>query len=59
VAADLEVAAVLTDIFKHDKHCGDVCNTNKHQNGKLMWLYLKYWELVAKLKSLREWRRSY
>jgi hypothetical protein len=54
MAADLEVAAVLTDIFKHDKHCGDVCNTNKHQNGKLMWLYLKYWELVAKLKSLRE-----
>nr|XP_020030373.1 coiled-coil domain-containing protein 127 [Castor canadensis] len=53
VAADLEVASGLTDIFKHDKHCGDVWNTNKRQNGKLMWLYLKYWELVVELKKFK------
>ena len=49
VAADLEMAAGLTDIFKHDTHCGDVWNTNKRQNGRLMWLYLRYWELIVKI----------
>ncbi|XP_002723241.1 coiled-coil domain-containing protein 127 [Oryctolagus cuniculus] len=53
VAADLEMVAGLTDIFKHDTYCGDVWNTNKRQNGRLMWLYLKYWELVAELKKFR------
>lgn len=53
VAADLDMAAGLTDIFKHDKHCGDVWNTNKHQNGRLMWLYLKYWELLVELKKFK------
>ncbi|KAM4875867.1 coiled-coil domain-containing protein 127 isoform 2-T2 [Thomomys bottae] len=53
VATNLEMEAGLTDIFKHDKHCGDVWNTNKRQNGKLMWLYLKYWELVVELKKFK------
>uniref|UniRef100_A0A8C3VX40 Coiled-coil domain containing 127 n=1 Tax=Catagonus wagneri TaxID=51154 RepID=A0A8C3VX40_9CETA len=53
VAADLDVAAGLTDIFKHDTYCGDVWNTNKRQNGRLMWLYLKYWELVVELKKFK------
>ncbi|KAM5264078.1 coiled-coil domain-containing protein 127 [Ctenodactylus gundi] len=51
LAVDLEMAAGLTDIFKHDTYCGDVWNTNRHKNGKLMWLYLKYWELVVELKK--------
>lgn len=53
VAADLEVAAGLTDIFKHDTYCGDVWNTNRRQNGRLMWLYLKYWELTVQLKKFK------
>lgn len=54
VAADLNMTAGLTDIFKNDKHCGDVWNTNKRQNGKLMWLYLKYWELLVELKKFKK-----
>lgn len=54
VAADLEMAAGLSDIFKHDKHCGDVWNTNKRQNGRLMWVYLKYWELLVELKKFKK-----
>ncbi|OBS57241.1 hypothetical protein A6R68_11633, partial [Neotoma lepida] len=42
VAADLGMAAGLSDIFKHDKHCGDVWNTNKRQNGRLMTLLHLY-----------------
>ncbi|XP_005065479.1 coiled-coil domain-containing protein 127 [Mesocricetus auratus] len=53
VAADLDMAAGLYDIFKHDKHCGDVWNTNKCKNGKLMWMYLKYWELLIELKKFK------
>uniref|UniRef100_A0A384DJ01 Coiled-coil domain containing 127 n=3 Tax=Ursus TaxID=9639 RepID=A0A384DJ01_URSMA len=51
IATDLQMAAGLTDIFKHDTYCGDVWNTNRRQNGRLMWLYLKYWELAVELKS--------
>lgn len=53
VAADLEMAAGLTDIFQHDTYCGEVWNTNKRQNGRLMWLYLRYWELVVELKKFK------
>ncbi|KAM6224731.1 coiled-coil domain-containing protein 127 [Rhynchocyon petersi] len=53
VAADLEMVTGLTDIFKHDTHCGDIWNTNKRQNGRLMWLYLRYWELVVELKKFK------
>ncbi|XP_017375900.1 coiled-coil domain-containing protein 127 [Cebus imitator] len=54
VAADLEMGAGLTDIFQHDTYCGDVWNTNKRRNGRLMWLYLKYWELVVELKKFKK-----
>ncbi|XP_004698168.1 coiled-coil domain-containing protein 127 [Echinops telfairi] len=53
VAADLDMVAGLTDIFKHDTHCGEVWNTNRRQNGRLMWLYLKYWELIVELKKFK------
>ncbi|XP_049504892.1 coiled-coil domain-containing protein 127 [Panthera uncia] len=53
VAAELHMAAGLTDIFKHDTYCGDVWNTNRRQNGRLMWLYLKYWELIVELKKYK------
>ncbi|XP_007953979.1 coiled-coil domain-containing protein 127 [Orycteropus afer afer] len=53
VAADLEMVPGLTDIFRHDTHCGDMWNTNRRHNGKLMWLYLKYWELTVQLKAFQ------
>lgn len=53
LAVDLEMAAGLSDIFKHDTHCGGVWNTSKRQNGRLMWLYLQYWELVVELKKFK------
>ncbi|KAM9050554.1 LOW QUALITY PROTEIN: coiled-coil domain-containing protein 127-like [Megaptera novaeangliae] len=57
VAADLEMAAGLTDIFKHDTYCGDVWNTNKRHNGRLMWL-LRYWELMVELKKFKNVERA-
>ncbi|KAG8512410.1 LOW QUALITY PROTEIN: Coiled-coil domain-containing protein 127, partial [Galemys pyrenaicus] len=58
VAADLEMVAGLNDIFKHDTYCGDIWNTDKRQNGKLLWLYLKYWELIVELKKFRSVERA-
>lgn len=51
VATELQVAAGLTDIFQHDTHCGAVWNTSRRRNGRLMWLYLRYWELSAELRK--------
>ncbi|XP_037386125.1 coiled-coil domain-containing protein 127 [Talpa occidentalis] len=58
VAAELEMAAGLTDIFKHDTHCGDVWNTDRRQNGRLLWVYLKYWELMVELKKFKSVERA-
>ncbi|KAJ8785151.1 hypothetical protein J1605_007707 [Eschrichtius robustus] len=46
------------DIFKHDTYCGDVWNTNKRHNGRLMWLYLRYWELMVELKKFKNVERA-
>ncbi|XP_063307989.1 coiled-coil domain-containing protein 127 [Pelobates fuscus] len=54
VAVELEVEEGLSDIFKHDNHCAVLINTNKHQNGRLMWVYLKYWELTVELKKFKK-----
>nr|XP_006114283.1 coiled-coil domain-containing protein 127 isoform X3 [Pelodiscus sinensis] len=53
VAMDLEIESGLKDIFKYDTYCGNVLNTNKRQNGRLMWLYLRYWELTVELKKFK------
>lgn len=53
VAAELDIVTGLTDIFKHDTYCSDVWNTNKRHNGRLMWLYLKYWELMVELNKFK------
>ncbi|XP_020841338.1 coiled-coil domain-containing protein 127 isoform X2 [Phascolarctos cinereus] len=58
VAADLEMVSGLTDIFKHDTYCGDMWNSNKRQNGRLMWLYLKYWELAVELNKFKRVEKS-
>nr|XP_033785688.1 coiled-coil domain-containing protein 127 [Geotrypetes seraphini] len=54
IAAEMKMETGLIDIFKHDKHCADLMNTNKQQNGSLMWLYLKYWELAIELNKFKK-----
>uniref|UniRef100_A0A6I8NR26 Coiled-coil domain containing 127 n=1 Tax=Ornithorhynchus anatinus TaxID=9258 RepID=A0A6I8NR26_ORNAN len=54
IASELEMGAGLTDIFKHDSYCGHMWNSDKYQNGKLMWLYLKYWKSVVELKKFKK-----
>ncbi|XP_069468459.1 coiled-coil domain-containing protein 127 [Ambystoma mexicanum] len=54
VAAEIHLKAGLTDIFQNDRHCADLTNTNSRNNGKLMWLYLKYWELAVEHKKFKK-----
>ncbi|XP_062987127.1 coiled-coil domain-containing protein 127 [Elgaria multicarinata webbii] len=53
VALDLGMETGLRDIFRYDTSCSNLLNTNKRQNGKLMWLYLRYWELSAELNKFK------
>ncbi|XP_047411187.1 coiled-coil domain-containing protein 127 [Sciurus carolinensis] len=53
VAVDLDMAAGLTDIFRHDTHCGGFWNSDRRRNGRLLWLYLQYWELVVELQKFK------
>ncbi|XP_061448138.1 coiled-coil domain-containing protein 127 [Rhineura floridana] len=53
VAMDLEMESGLKDIFRHDTYCSNLLNTNKRRNGRLMWLYLRHWELSAELKKFK------
>lgn len=53
VALDLEMETGLKDIFRHDTYCSNLFNTNKHRNGRLMWLYLRYWELSVELRKFK------
>ncbi|XP_067837028.1 coiled-coil domain-containing protein 127-like [Heptranchias perlo] len=54
VAEDLGIKADLKYIFKHETHCANVQNTDKAQNGRLMWVYLAYWELRAELQKFKK-----
>ncbi|XP_053570504.1 coiled-coil domain-containing protein 127 [Bombina bombina] len=54
IAIELQMEADLVDIFKHDTHCAVLTNTNKHQNGRLMWLYLKYWKQTVDIKKFKK-----
>uniref|UniRef100_A0A1A8QGS4 Coiled-coil domain containing 127 n=2 Tax=Nothobranchius TaxID=28779 RepID=A0A1A8QGS4_9TELE len=51
VVADLDLESDLKDIFKRDKHCADLLNTDKRKNGSLMWVYLKYWQLQITMQK--------
>ncbi|XP_018422118.1 PREDICTED: coiled-coil domain-containing protein 127, partial [Nanorana parkeri] len=53
VAVELGMSEGLVDIFKHDTHCAVLLNINKQENGRLMWLYLKYWELLVDFKKFK------
>ncbi|KAL7840300.1 hypothetical protein AOLI_G00256230 [Acnodon oligacanthus] len=51
VGAELGLEEDLRDIFKNDRHCADLLNMDKKKNGKLMWLYLRYWQLQVTLQK--------
>lgn len=51
VGAELGLENDLQDIFKNEKHCADLLNMDTRKNGKLMWLYLKYWNLQVELQE--------
>ncbi|NXE50965.1 CC127 protein, partial [Casuarius casuarius] len=53
VAVALQMESGLKDIFKHDNYCGNLLNRNKSQNGRLMWLYLRYWELAIEVQKFQ------
>lgn len=54
IAVEVGMTDGLIDIFKHDNHCAVLTNTNTRENGKLMWVYLKYWELTVDLKKFKK-----
>ncbi|XP_076869198.1 coiled-coil domain-containing protein 127a [Brachyhypopomus gauderio] len=51
VGAELGLEEDLRDIFRNDRHCADLLNMDKRKNGKLMWLYLRYWQLQVTLQK--------
>ncbi|GCB80281.1 coiled-coil domain-containing protein 127-like [Scyliorhinus torazame] len=54
VAKELGIEAGLSNIFKHETHCANLQNVDKRQNGRLMWMYLAYWELQAELQKFKK-----
>lgn len=53
IAVEMGMTDGLLDIFKHDNHCAVLTNTNTRENGRLMWVYLKYWELAVDVKKFK------
>ncbi|XP_066534142.1 coiled-coil domain-containing protein 127a [Hoplias malabaricus] len=51
LGAELGLEEDLRDIFKNDRHCADILNMDKKKNGKLMWLYLRYWQLQVTMQK--------
>lgn len=51
IATELDLESDLKDIFKRDRHCADLLNTDKRKNGSLMWVYLKYWQLQVTVQK--------
>ncbi|XP_020374175.1 coiled-coil domain-containing protein 127-like [Rhincodon typus] len=54
IARELDIETGLNNIFKYETHCANVQNRDKRQNGRLMWVYLAYWELQADLKKFKK-----
>ncbi|KAL4616984.1 coiled-coil domain containing 127a-like [Arapaima gigas] len=53
LVTELNMEADLKDIFKNDRHCADLMNVDKLKNGRLMWLYLRYWQLQVTLQKYK------
>ncbi|MBN3278583.1 CC127 protein, partial [Polyodon spathula] len=58
VAVELKMEAGLKNIFKHDNVCANRLNTDKRKNGRLMWLFLKQWELQVELQKFKRAEKS-
>lgn len=58
IAVEMGMTDGLIDIFKHDNHCAELTNTNTRENGRLMWVYLKYWELTVDLKKFQKFKEA-
>ncbi|NXH42687.1 CC127 protein, partial [Dicaeum eximium] len=54
VAMALHMESGLKDIFKHDNYCGNLLDRNRNKNGKLMWVYLRYWELAVEVQKFKK-----
>ncbi|XP_078395902.1 coiled-coil domain-containing protein 127-like [Cetorhinus maximus] len=54
IAKELGIEADLEQIFKHETHCANVFNSDKKENGRLMWVYLAYWRFQARLQILEK-----
>uniref|UniRef100_UPI00358FA2C2 coiled-coil domain-containing protein 127 n=1 Tax=Myxine glutinosa TaxID=7769 RepID=UPI00358FA2C2 len=52
--ASLHLDEGIRDIFQHDTHCAKIQNVDPTQNGRLMWLYLKHWELQLEVQKLQK-----
>ncbi|XP_010871790.1 coiled-coil domain-containing protein 127b [Esox lucius] len=51
--AQLDMESDLKDIFRNDSQCAHYLNKDKHNNGSLMWVYLRYWQLQVTLQKHR------
>ncbi|KAJ8394664.1 hypothetical protein AAFF_G00044670 [Aldrovandia affinis] len=58
LATELNMESDLKDIFKNDRYCADLLNTDKRKNGSLMWLYLRFWQLQVTLEKHRRVQES-
>ncbi|XP_051879105.1 coiled-coil domain-containing protein 127-like [Pristis pectinata] len=54
IAKELGIETGLKYIFDHETHCANLQNTDKTKNGKLLWVYLEYWELRAELQKFKK-----
>ncbi|XP_078496365.1 coiled-coil domain-containing protein 127-like [Lissotriton helveticus] len=54
IARELQLKAGLRDIFRYDGHCADLTNKDLRKNGKLMWVYLKYWEMSVQTQKFKK-----
>lgn len=50
---ELDLESNLRDIFKRDTYCADRLNMDKRNNGSLMWVYLKYWQLQITVQKYK------
>lgn len=53
VLGGLDLEAGLRDIFKNDRSCAPLLNTDRRKNGSLMWVYLRHWRLQVALEKHR------
>ncbi|XP_072108188.1 coiled-coil domain-containing protein 127-like [Mobula birostris] len=59
IARELGIENDLKYIFNYETHCANVQNTDKRKNGRLLWVYLKYWELQAELQKLKKVEKAF